>query len=95
MEAFTQKNLIYRISFNYLPTAVVLSLGDCLKATYPLVLFTFAVCLQAKVFNSSQFLKGDLRPIYAHINDLPGGYTPGTTGGKRGGIWYFIHVFCP
>jgi hypothetical protein len=33
--------------------------------------------------------------FYAHINGLPGGYTPGTTGGKRGGIWYFIRVFCP
>jgi hypothetical protein len=30
---------------------------------------------------------------YAHINGLPGGNTPGTTGGKQGGIWYFIRVF--
>jgi hypothetical protein len=26
----------------------------------------------------------------AHINGLSGGYTPGTTRGKQGGIWYFI-----
>jgi hypothetical protein len=33
------------------------------------------------------FYSWELKIAYnAHINGLPGGYTPGTTGGKRGGI---------